>query len=502
MTRTWFDAIASLSKFGAGAGFERAYAICRVTLGVIFLLCTGLLIRAPLASDEYLYPEHPQARGFFWTDYRDFYQMKEGLAYQPMGLLVLFGETPPAPALCDFAYRALCVASVLVLCGLFTRISLAVCVVSATLLFGLHYSYLGEWCHPPIGILLPAIAMLCGPRSTCWSLDAWIDRKRGVDPLVLESARGRACLPVLLAQFSIALIFANAALYKAYLTSRAPFAWALSDNLRNLIIMQHVKFDEELPGWLQFVVTRSWAYKGMAFMNLIAQFGVLAACFFPRRPCWRLFFGGFFVAEMVGLALVMKICNPLWYLLVVFFVDWDFFLDQARGAAPRQPASSPACLHGLPQVGLAACFVAFLLYVSLCHYPHRLWTFPFTSFPMYSGIHAPRPYDQHLPCEIHTSKWRIETDPPLSRAQAARVKVQHSYLPWSGQPLEPALRRVRRDLEAGGIREVRLLEVEKTLLVIPAYSRSGRQWAPQISGTQPTPRLAASPAKAEDDASR
>src|SRR3954463_13211117 len=52
-----------------GPGFAVSQAVCRLVLGAVFVLAAGFGTRLPLAADAYLYPEHPAAAGFFWTDY-------------------------------------------------------------------------------------------------------------------------------------------------------------------------------------------------------------------------------------------------------------------------------------------------------------------------------------------------------------------------------------------------------------------------------------------------
>ncbi len=455
-----------LLGYWSGPGFHRSHAICRIVLGALFVLSAGFFVRQPLASDDYLYLDHPDAAGFFWTNYASFFALKADVPYQPIGLLCLFGARVPPAALFDACYAVLCVSSWLVLVGLFSRISLLASVVCLELLFGLQYSFLPHWCHPPLGILLPALAMLVGPRSTALSLDALLDRWRGLDPRRLEEARLLARGPVLLAQLSLALIFASAGLCKAYLTSREPFAWVFSDNLRNLILIQHDKLGRPLPWLLQYAVAHSWVCRALALGNLLAQFAPLGACFCVRRPLLRALFGGVFLLEMLGLDIVMGICNPLWYPLLAFFIDWDRLF--ARGQAARLPL--PQGTRAACQAAYAWVFLAFFIYVALFHVKARRWTYPFTCFQMYSAIHAAKPYNVHRPYPVRSARWEVEAEPPLTERERRHLNLRHAGLPWSGLDIDTAVRQVRRELEAKPGRRVTSVALDQVVLQVPPCS--------------------------------
>jgi hypothetical protein len=469
--------------------FDRSLAAARITIGIIFVLCTGVVVRAPLASDDYLYAQHPAARGFFWTDYRSFFEVHATGRYQPIGLLCLFGATPPDAWVPDACYRALVVAAWCVLFGFFTRVGLAVCVVCSILLFGLQYSYLGEWCHPPQGILLPAVALLAGPRSTRWSVDGLIDRYRGVAPEVIETARRHSRAPVLLAQFALAALFFNAALYKIYLTSGEPLRWAFSDNLRNLILLQHWKLGLEPSLPEQWIATRPWAYHGLALCNLITQLAVIGACFTVRRPRLRLAFGLVYLAEMIGLNLIMGICNPLWYPLVVLFVDWDWLCDRFV-TTPRRAEAMPSrwAWSGRLQAGFVAAYLVFYVTVAFAHPRQRAWTFPFSAFPMYSGIFATRPYSEHAAYQQPTCEWQIDAEPPLSTAEQRRLSIRFFGLTANTPRAEAAIRDVRQEFEAAG-RRVRAISLAQVFLIVPRVDDDGSAAEPDVGTTAQVYRL-------------
>jgi hypothetical protein len=218
---------------------------------------------------------------------------------------------------------------------------------------------------------------------------------------------------------------------------------------------------------LQFIVDRPWAYQGLALANLLTQFAPLGACFCVRWPLVRALFGGVFVVEMLGLDFVMGICNPLWFPLVAFFIDWDRLWSwlTCRAAAPDHPA--PLTRAGWAQAAYACLFLGFFAYVGVFHVQARRWTYPFACFQMYSAIQAPRPYHVHQPYLVRTARWDVEAEPALTEHERRRLNLKHGALPWNGLDIDTALAQVRRELEAQSGRSVTSLTLDQVVLEVP-----------------------------------
>ena len=300
--------------------------------------------------------------------------------YKPVGVLCLFGPSPPAAAYFDACWVAMQVALVTAALGLFTRLSLLTAFWSFACLTSLRFSFDVAWSHGQVPQLLVALALAIGPPHT-FTLDDLIRRVRGRPPLAAERSVSSG---VLLGQFTVAWVFANAALYKLFLGNGEPLAWCYSDNLRNILILQHWVLAEPLPPMVQFLVDRPWAYKGAAVLNVLCQAGPLVAIFCSHRPILRAACGVLIIFEIVGLYVVMGLPNWAWCPLVAFFIDWDRLARLIGRRGPSSVSVHPSAEAGgvqsrAPRVRagdlwLLVFCVAFL-WVSLVHRTQRRYTF-------------------------------------------------------------------------------------------------------------------------------
>lgn len=447
--RTWWR------SYWVGDGFWLSYGVCRIALGLLLL-------------------------STFWqsgpadVDYRTWLPAHNPADYRPIGILYLFGTQCPSPELFVACQSILKVSIWCVIFGICSRLSFLITTVGMLVLTAVAWAYAAEWCIGYPAILLPALAMLLGPPSPL-SVDALVrryaTRREEVEPAVRQQAR----LPVLLGQFAVALMFADAGLHKMYLGNGELFAWVYSDTLRNIVISQWWGCNAELPPWLDFVVTHAWAYKGMALANVLTQCAPLVACFLVRRPLLRAMVGSTFLLEVIGLKLVM--CMPVlqWCGLLVFFIDWDRLAGLVRvpggvvGQAGNLALGRLGTLLSWCQNAWALFFLGFYLYVGLHHTKQRRYTYPFMSFPMFSGVVAEQPYGEHRRYQMLLSRWDMDVEPPLSEAQIGELRIGYRWLAWSaGDNVAFAVNAVKEQFENSNYK-VRRITLERAVYVLPPY---------------------------------
>jgi hypothetical protein len=331
--------------------------------------------------------------------------------YRPLGIMALFGNTPPPRVFYEISFLLLKICPITLLLGFFSRISLAGCMCG---LFGLsifEYGFSLEWSHGFSPILVTSLALLLGPRYND-GFDGWLRRRMGKPWSVTDDCRARAA--VLSVQLMISLIFLNAAFYKCYAYGDGWsyfFPWVFSDNLRNIIIRQHVLFDVPINEPYRYIVTHAFAYKGLALGNMLAQIFPFFAIFFMKRPVLRLLCGLPLVLEVLGLGIIMGIWNLHWLLFIFFFVDWDRLVFRKKKPFFNCPIKNRSLfIHGL----LLSTLIAFNGLIMFTHMRQQAWTFPFTSYPMFSFVVAEKPLNQHHHFYIPVSRFEFASELPLS----------------------------------------------------------------------------------------
>jgi hypothetical protein len=168
----------------------------------------------------------------------------------------------------------------------------------------------------------------------------------------------------------------------------------------------------------------------------------------------------------------MHLWNQHWLLLLALFIDWERLADLLLGRLPA--VETPPVRLGagqLVQAGWLTLFIGTQLYVSFTFRADRRWTFPLTSFPMYSTVYAEPPFTEHRPYTLHGSRWHIDADPPLTRAEYNGVVWQTHYsMPWLMPDLHPLAMQIKGNLERTSPgRVIKAMTIEKTAFEIPPY---------------------------------
>jgi hypothetical protein len=306
--------------------------------------------------------------------------------YRPIGLWALAGSGAPSPGVVDALWAIARVSTVLMAFGALSRLSSALSFVSTTLLVGLYYSGFPTWSHEYNVVLLAQLALIGSRCGDALAVDALVWRQRRSEHGYQWSLR--------LAQIAVALMFASAAFHKIW-SGGGSLDWALSDNLRNQLVVHFDASGLERTPLAQWLIDDEWRFRTAALVNLVAQAVPLVACIVVRRPLVRIVCGAVFVLEVVGLGLVMDLWDWQWLPLAIVFVDTEWFVRQL----PRESAVIAPPRRARRAIAVfVAVFLALDVVTSFVRgVDQHLNLFPFTGFPMFASIRARPPYDRHAP---------------------------------------------------------------------------------------------------------
>ncbi|HWO19331.1 MAG TPA: hypothetical protein VNO30_11165 [Kofleriaceae bacterium] len=326
--------------------------------------------------------------------------------YRPVGIWMLLGQTPPPELLVDALWVLAWGGAAAMLLGLCARAATAVSAIAGVALAALSYSGKLSWSHQYNVVFLANLALLGGRTGDALSLDALLRRRRGLPPR--DVPRGYQW-SVRLAVLAVSLMFVGAALYKIA-SGHVTLRWALSDNLRNHLVLRYDMSGLDRPPLVAWLLEEVWRYRMAALVNLVSQLAPLLAIASPHRRILRAIAGVFFVLEILGLGLVMELWNLSWLPLAAVFIDWD----RAPG---RAEAETGAQAKAWPSRGVQLFVIAFVAYEAVLSLlpgiDQRLGTYPFSRFPMFAAIRAAAPYDQHLPYVVVGDHYEVISDEPI-----------------------------------------------------------------------------------------
>lgn len=326
----------------------------------------------------------------------DYYTTVNTSAYHAKSLVYLiFPATPPSV---EFLQITLVVAAISTLCaiiGFITRISMIVSVLSLTFLAAMVFAWEPLWSHPYNSGLIAGIGFMFGRAGDVLSVDSTIARYALKRPIDIH--RRVYHWPIILGLFGTATVYFGG-FYAKWSTPEWTynFSWVFSDNLRNSVSLPWLIYGKELPFHIDLIVNNPWLWKLAAFGHLATQALPMMALFSLNRPWLRLAEGFIFVAGVAALKWVMGFWNPEWMILLVFFIDWEYFLTKIGVKFPSTEPSKP--IHRpIPILLGAFVFMAVNLIVIVVRYDDRGSSrlFPLSSMNFYSNVAATRPYNKH-----------------------------------------------------------------------------------------------------------
>lgn len=370
----------------------------------------------------------------FDRDYVKYIDNVDFSKYDPIGVLqFLFVSSPPSGiflnGLVVFGYGA----SILMVLGVFSRLSTIAAVISGWMLASLQYSWGVPWSHGYNVVYLALFSTMFLPVGQSLSLDALLFPK--MTRKIYRSTRNNGWA-VFMAVGLVSLMYFNAFFYK--ITTGRGLNWALTDSLRNYVIERYlIYYHTDIPSHLQWIVDNEWAWKGLALGNLFVQGVAIFGILYFHRPWLKLIIGLLFMIETLGLGVVMDLWNFKWLLIFVFYVDWDFFLKRYSPRLQRIQSKS-----FLPTTGkirsrylvITAIVLVFQVAVAFDtgrKVERKLKPYPFSSFPMFKTVNCKKPYDQHLPLYFRGNQFDFLgadlNDEVMDELQAGAVHTSRYY---------------------------------------------------------------------------
>lgn len=373
-------------------------------------------------------------------------------SYYRIGIWQLYPGRPGPGLLSALEAIAWCSTAALLL-GAWTRIAHPISLVSVLALATYRVSDTPTWSHPDVPPLLASIAFLGARGDAALSIDAWWRRRSG------RPAPGGVAhqASVRLVQIAVVAVFFVAGYLK--IQSGRGLVWALSDNLRNQLLVRYDALDVARTPVANWLLAAPWRYELCALLNLITQTSQIAAVFLMRRPRLRAVLGAAYCAEVLGLGVVMNLWNPHWLPLAAAFIDWDALAAWRRAPA----AASPAPVRAPGRIAFATAYVVFFA-LQAFWLNQRLRAFPFSSFPLYDDVRARPPFGRHQTYELvsgHIEPLAARPPPPeLTRWIAAQGTFRRMWRDRTPEQLARDLQVILDDTRAAfpgaGITGVRL----------------------------------------------
>jgi hypothetical protein len=452
-------ALGTLREYWFGDGFRLSLAVVRIAVALAIL-----------------------RGGLLQLDFGSFLATASPDAYHPKGVLMLFGNQQPAVALFTTAATVSRITAWLMLIGLLTRAAIGVNLLCNLLLSAILVSFEVHWGHKYSIFVITELALLFAPAGDVLSVDALLRHALGRPPP--RRPHGAYRWPVLLAQFSVALPFANGAWWKL-IADHFHLGWIFSDNLRHWLVYQYYLMGREPTPLVAWIMARSWRYMGAALGNIVSQTMPLVACLLVGYPVLRAVGGAFFLLELLSLCFVMSLCSfGSWAWLYPVFVDWDRLVAWIRARVRSRPGSVSAIptvpatrspRYMLVASTYIALFLGFWIFVGVRGRDDVAWTYPFTAYPLYDGINVREPYSRHQIWEQRGTLFDIDAESPVPDAARAWLALNYPTLGWySLDDVRGQGRNAWKYLEDHfGIR-LKRLGIKKTIFVIPAYPASPR----------------------------
>jgi hypothetical protein len=326
-------------------------------------------------------------------------------AYNPTGIVRLIFPTKVPPVwVVEFAIFLGKWATLAAIVGLFTRASMIASILSVLFLISLQESWRGFWSHGYVVVMLAGLAFMFGRAGDCLSVDSFVQRFFGKSRQT-KTHDGQYWWPVLLAQAAVALFYFGG-FYAKWSGPDWSFTldWIFSDNLRHSLAFPWNHRGLEMPWYVSLVTSHAWLWQLVAAGHFLNQLLPLMAVFNSRRPWVRLVEGGIFAIGVALLGIFMNLWNGPWFLMVTFFVDWDYFINLAKeklkgpGHLDNMRIVSPLVIPPAIAVGAptyAIVFLTFYVATILFKLGDNHLMYPFSSMAFYSNVKALEPYNEH-----------------------------------------------------------------------------------------------------------
>lgn len=401
-------------------------------------------------------------------------------SFFPFGIM-RFWAAPPL-GLLDACAIVGPVAALLAIIGLFTRPAMIVSTMAAYMLVLAREGVDSYWSHGYVVIFFCAMPFMFGRADAVLSLDASLHRRLGWWPFGKPvHNESEYAWPVVAGLIGACALFYGA--FYAKLVNGGPIAWWDSDNMRFDLAVTWLAYDRmTVPWYVEWIWSTPWAWKGASLLHFLMQLAPVAALFSLRKPVARAIEGGFYVASIVGLGVIMGLWHLPWLMLAAFFVDWDRLITGLRPAA---------AVHGVRASKAVAVLVPLFVFFGALHVVFlfqmdKARLYPFSPLAFYSSVRAQLPYSEHKAfpgqrCEFTVTVPSCELVglPDDGQPRASVVGSQLSRRDWTCSHGEVRYRyfnlTMARACERARTPEDQKLVLEKTRTMLATLPLSGSE---------------------------
>jgi hypothetical protein len=356
--------------------------------------------------------------------------------YTPKGILAFFSGYEIFLDNWGLIYWINLIALLFFLIGFMTNVSSIVLLFTKLIFIGLTESINkdGSWCHGENIVLIAHIAFLFASPGKI-SIDYLLVKKNPKLKWLLYPIQDFNWSNWLTA-LAVALMFFNAFCWKIY---NSGMAWAFSDNMRNLLILQYTMVQTaEIPWYIYKIIQNQYLYKGLALLNLIIQCAPIIGILFYNRWKLRVLFGFSFVLEVLGLYYIMGLWDVDWIFLYTFFIDWDRLFKKSNLPMVGPKPMSKLLLNSIKVFTfliIGAYTVSAFIFPLGSGFCYKLNLYPFSSYAMYSENVAKKPYYIHHSYEREALSFEIfglkSENPEMNKkyiADLLQINFSDSYL--------------------------------------------------------------------------
>jgi hypothetical protein len=289
--------------------------------------------------------------------------------------------------------------------GFFTRSSMIIATLTSLTIGGITYGWDAFAGHRYNIIYLAALAFMFANAGKYFSIDTYLKKQFGF---------GRANQseynewPILLAQASISLMLFAAFYAKlGFLRLEPTLSWIFSDNIRNMIAYPYSVRGYNMEAWLRFTISHPITWMVSAAIQLFMQ-GSPILTLLTKNPTVRLFEAIIFIIGLILLYIVMTIGNWHWGLLVVLFIDWEYWLTKVNLMSFNNIEFVNRKVKVASKIYIL-CFILFYIAISFTPYKYgasfNKKFYPFFPMDFYSGV-------WHLPpiSVFEHKQWNYLTD--------------------------------------------------------------------------------------------
>jgi hypothetical protein len=349
--------------------------------------------------------------------YKEWISLQSSLGWVPKGIIKIFDllySGPPSELLVKSIYITAHISIICMFIGLLIPISQVIAVLSVLFIVSLQTSYGPYWSHAYNVQLLAGLAFMFARSADVLSVDYLINKWRNNS----NKEQGNIYWwPVIFAELSVALFMFGAFFQKF---RAGGIYWALSDNIRNSLVISWLQYRSEPPSIVMWIVQDPLIWKTAGMLQLFAQSTSILAAFFLHRPIFRFIFGGlFFFIEIVALGHVFEFWHPFWIPLCFICVDWEYFYKLLSSFRSKK-IDNYSSINTAPNICFSRRYKVSVLLFGTIFFGYYILTllfslgqkhlnYPFSTMGFFAETRAIKPYNEHKYFPIYTGRIDVYT---------------------------------------------------------------------------------------------